>query len=64
MYWADYRKNSKKAKVPLGFNVKSSIQQKIFLTNGKVGERPFVSKILTPGQTCIMERYLLMSQGF
>ncbi len=64
MHWADYRKSSKKAKVHLGFNVNNSIPQKIFLTNGKGDERPFVSKILTPGQTGIMDRYYQCHKDF
>ena len=64
MHWADYRKSSKKAKVHLGFNINNSIPQKIFLTNGKGDERPFVSKILTPGQTGIMDRYYQCHKDF
>jgi hypothetical protein len=64
MYWADYRKSSKKAKVHLGFNVNNSIPQKIFLTDGKGDERPFVSQILTPGQTGIMDRYYQCHKNF
>ena len=64
MHWADYRKSSKKAKVHIGFNVNNSIPQKIFLTNGKGDERPFVSKILTPGQTGIMDRYYQCHKDF
>lgn len=64
MHWADYRKSSKKAKVHFGFNVNNSIPQKIFLTNGKGDERPFVSKILTPGQTGIMDRYYQCHKDF
>ncbi len=56
MYWADYRKGSKKAKVHLGFDINRSIPRKIFLTDGKGDERPFVSRILEPGQTGIMDR--------
>jgi IS4 transposase len=56
MRWADYRKGAKKAKAHLGFNINSSIPQKIFLTDGKGDERPFVSRILKPGQTGIMDR--------
>ena len=64
MHWADYRDSSKKAKIHLGFNVNNSIPQKIFLTNGKGDERPFVSKILTPGQTGIMDRYYQCHKDF
>jgi len=56
MAWADYRKNSKKAKLHLGFNVNQGIPQKLFLTNGKGDERPFVHDILEQGQTGIMDR--------
>ena len=56
MYWADYRDGSKKAKAHFGFDINHSIPSKIFLTDGKGGERPFVNKILCPGQTGIMDR--------
>lgn len=56
MYWADYRKGSKKAKVHCGFDVNRGIPSKIFLTDGNEGERPFVSKILSKGQTGVMDR--------
>lgn len=56
MYWADYRKNSKKAKGHFGFNVNQGIPSKIHLTDGNASERPFVSMILSPGQTGIMDR--------
>ena len=64
MHWADYRGSSKKAKAHLGFNVNSSIPQKIFLTDGKGDERPFVSKILSPSQTGIMDRYYQCHKDF
>ena len=56
MTWADYRNGSKKAKVHFGFNVNRSIPQKVFLTEGNGAERPFVQKIVEPGQTGIMDR--------
>ena len=64
MYWADYRNGSKKAKVHLGFDINHSIPSKIFLTDGKGDERPFVSKILSPGQTGIMDRYYQCHKDF
>jgi hypothetical protein len=64
MHWANYRNSSKKAKAHLGFNVNHSIPQKIFLTDGKGDERPFVSKILSPGQTDIMDRYYQCHKDF
>jgi len=56
MTWADYRKGSKKAKTHLGFNLNQAIPTKIFLTDGKGAERPFVSQILSPGQTGVGDR--------
>ncbi len=56
MHWADYRKGSKKAKVHVGFNLNHSIPTKVFLTSGKGAERPFVSQIISPGQTGVMDR--------
>jgi len=56
MYWADYRKGAKKAKVHVGFDLNRSIPRKIFLTPGNGAERPFVSQILSPGDTGVMDR--------
>lgn len=64
MYWADYRNDCKKAKVHLGFDVNQSIPSKIFLTDGKADERPFVSQILLPGQTGVMDRYYQCHKNF
>jgi hypothetical protein len=56
MYWADYRKGSKKAKVHLGFDLNRGIPRKVFLSDGNGAERPFVSMILSPGQTGVTDR--------
>jgi len=56
MYWADYRNGSKKAKVHIGFDLNRGIPKKIHLTDGKEAERPFVDKILAPGETGVMDR--------
>ena len=56
MSWADYRKASQKAKIHLGFNLNYAIPAKIFLTDGNGAERPFVSQILSPGQTGVGDR--------
>jgi hypothetical protein len=56
MQWADYRKGAKKAKVHLGFDLNHGIPRKVFLTDGKGAERPFVSMILSPGQTGVLDR--------
>ncbi|OOP56622.1 MAG: transposase, partial [Candidatus Brocadia carolinensis] len=57
MHWANYRNDCKKAKVHLGFDMNQSIPSKLFFTDGKADERPFVSQILRPGQTGVMDRY-------
>lgn len=64
MHWADYRNNCKKAKVHLGFDINQSIPSKIFFTDGKADERPFVSQILLPGQTGVMDRYYQCHKDF
>lgn len=56
MYWADYRKNANKAKVHVGLDLNRSIPRKVFLTDGKGAERPFVSKILSSDQTGVLDR--------
>jgi hypothetical protein len=56
MYWADYRKNSKKAKIHVGFDLNRAIPRKVFLTDGNGAERPFVSKILSDDQTGVTDR--------
>lgn len=64
MDWAKYRSGKKKAKVHLGFNLNQSIPGKIFLTEGKKDERPFVDKILEKGQTGVMDRYYQRHKSF
>lgn len=64
MHWADYREGCRKAKVHIGFDINRSIPSKIFLTDGKADERPFVSKILSPGQTGVMDRYYQCHKDF
>jgi hypothetical protein len=64
MYWADYRHGAKKAKVHIGFDLNRGIPKKIFLTDGKGDERPFVSKILAPGETGVMDRYYQRHKSF
>ena len=64
MHWADYRKKSKKAKVHVGFDLNQAIPRKIYLTDGKGAERPFVSLILSEGQTGVMDRGYQSHQHF
>lgn len=56
MHWAEYRTNSKKAKLHLGFDLNHGVPHKLFLTEGNGAERPFVSKIINPGQTGVLDR--------
>jgi len=56
MHWAEYRSNSKKAKLHLGFDLNHDIPRKLFLTEGKGAERPFVSEIIVPDQTGVLDR--------
>ena len=55
MQWAEYRKGANKAKVHLGFDINHGILRKVFLTNGKGPERPFVNMVLSPSQTAMLE---------
>jgi hypothetical protein len=64
MYWADYRDGAKKAKAHLGFDLNHAIPRKIFLTDGKGDERPFVSQIISPGQTSVLDRYHQCHKNF
>ena len=64
MHWADYRGGSKKAKTHIGFDINRGIPTKIFLTHGKGDERPFVSQIISPGQTSVLDRYYQRHKNF
>ncbi|OOP55875.1 MAG: hypothetical protein AYP45_12175 [Candidatus Brocadia carolinensis] len=64
MHWADYRNDCKKAKVHPGFDMNQSIPSKLFLAEGKADERPFVSQILRPGQTGVMDQYYPCHKDF
>jgi hypothetical protein len=56
MEWADYRGGLKKAKAHVGFDINRGIPTKIFLTDGKEGERSFAGKIIGEGQTGVLDR--------
>jgi hypothetical protein len=56
MRWADYSESKRKAKVHVGFDLNRGIPRKLYLTEGKSAERPFVSLILEPRQTGVMDR--------
>jgi hypothetical protein len=56
MEWADYRNGSKKAKAHISFDINRGVPRKIYLSDGKEGERPFVDKLINKGETGIMDR--------
>ena len=56
MAWADYSSTTKKAKIHLGFDINRGIPGKLCLTDGKGDERPLVPRLLSPGQTGVMDR--------
>ena len=64
MEFADYRDGVKKAKVHLGFNLNQGIPERIALSAGKADERPFVKKLVEPGQTMIADRYYQCHKNF
>ena len=49
-------KEAKKPKRIAGLTLITAFPNKIFLTEGNGGERPFVAKILSKGQTGVMDR--------
>ena len=53
MHWSDYHKGSKKAKIHLGFDLNHAFPSKIFFTDGKGAERPFVDPIISIGKTAV-----------
>lgn len=64
MEFADYRNGVQKAKVHLGLDLNRGIPQRVHLSAGKADERPFVEKILAPGQTGVMDRYYQCHKNF
>jgi hypothetical protein len=56
MTWADYRSGSKKAKMHTGFNLNQGLPRKVVLTDGNGAERPFVSVLVQPGETAVVDR--------
>lgn len=64
MIWADYRQGSKKAKVHMGFDINRGIPKKFFLAEGKSDEGPYVSQILDPGETGVLDRYYQCYKNF
>lgn len=56
MDWAEYTTTTNKAKVHMGFDLNLGLPSRVKLTNGKTGERPFVSQLLDRGQTGVLDR--------
>ena len=53
---SNYSSSHNKAKVHLGFDLNRGIPRKVYLTEGKGAERPFVSCMLDIGQTGVLDR--------
>lgn len=64
MDWAEYRKENKKAKVHIGFNINKGIPCKAFVSNGNKAERPFVTQILQTGETAVTDRGYQCNKSF
>ena len=64
MAWAEYQSGAHKAKIHLGFDISRGVPSRFFLSEGKTDERPFVSRILEPGQTGVMDRYYPCHRDF
>jgi len=64
MHWADYRKGANKAKAHIGFDLNRGIPRKIFLTRGTGAERPFVGRILSSGDTGVIDRGYQCHEAF
>jgi hypothetical protein len=56
MSWADYRGGVNKVKMHTGFDLNGHIPKAIALTAGNRAERPFVSALVEPGQTAVIDR--------
>ncbi len=64
MHWADFKRGKKKARVHMGFDLNRGIPYKLFLSGGMADERPYVNKILSPGQTGVTDRYYQRHKSF
>ena len=64
MTWAEYQNGANKAKIHLGFDLNRGVPSRFFLSEGKADERPFVTRILAPGQTGVMDRYYQCHRDF
>ncbi len=56
MTWADYTSKANKVKVHMGFDLNRGIPSNLTMTDGKAGERPFVSLLLEAGETAVLDR--------
>ena len=46
------------------FDINRGVPSRVFLSEGKADEQPFVSRILEPGQTGVMDRYYQCHRDF
>jgi len=56
MRWAEYSSTQRKAKVHVGFDLNYGIPRRVEMTDGKGAERPFVSTLLEPDDTGVLDR--------
>ena len=64
MRWAEYSSTHRKAKAHLGFDLNYGLPRRMALTEGKGAERPFVSILLEPGETGVLDRGYVDYQRF
>jgi hypothetical protein len=64
MRWAEYSSTQRKAKVHVGFDLNCGMPRRLELTDGKGAERPFVSTLLDPGDTGVLDRGYVDYQRF
>lgn len=56
MNWASYTATTNKAKLHMGFDLNRGVPSKVELTPGNAAERPFVSPLLKPDETAVLDR--------
>ena len=64
MRWAEYSSTQRKAKAHVGFDLNYGIPRRMALTEGTGAERPFVSTLLEPGDTGVLDRGYVDYQRF
>lgn len=64
MIWADYRKQDRKAKIHMGFDISEGVPKSFVITDGKQDEKQFLETLIQPGQTGVVDRYFQCYQKF